>query len=258
MVDVSVVIPTFRREKQVLGAIRSALCQDGVGLDDSPEASARDGVLAIADERLTYLVRPQPSGGRPALVRNDGAQRARGSYLYFLDDDDELQPDTLRTLRAALDARPEAGMAFGAVEPFGDDPVKLAQQRAYFANARRVAGRLRSHQQLAAWLMFRSPPLINSACMARRSTFLACGGYDGSIPVCEDADLWSRIAQSSGFVFVDRPVVRYRTGAASLMNDLAEQDPRLGDSYRIMQNKYRARSGPWRFLQMKLWAKLAP
>jgi glycosyltransferase involved in cell wall biosynthesis len=77
--DVSVIIPTFHREKQLLEAIGSAQRQGGVTLeiivvDDSPDASARDAVAALGDSRVRYVLRPQPSGGRPALVRNDGAK----------------------------------------------------------------------------------------------------------------------------------------------------------------------------------------
>ena len=117
-IDISVVIPTFHREAQVVEAIHSVLAQRNVSLevivvDDSAEGSARDAVVSVKDARVHYQLRPEPSGGRPALARNDGAKSARGRYLYFLDDDDMLEPDTLLEMSKALDATPTAGMAFG-------------------------------------------------------------------------------------------------------------------------------------------------
>jgi glycosyltransferase involved in cell wall biosynthesis len=259
-IDISVVIPTFRREKTLLEAIGSVLSQQGVSfeiivVDDSAEGSARSTVEAIADPLVSYLLRAEPSGGRPAKVRNDGAQRAQGRYLHFLDDDDLLEPGALSTLSGALDKQPAAGMAFGVVEPFGLDAKLLEHHRQYYKEARRIAMQLRGRRQLGACLVFKSAVLINSACMARRDAFLAVGGFDTSIPVCEDADLWSRIVQKTGFVFVDQPVVRYRTGAPSMMHNLAENDEKLNVSYQHIQAKYRQMNGVVQSLAMKFWAR---
>jgi len=224
-------------------------------VDDSAEGSARSAVASVDDPRVHYELRTEPSGGRPARVRNDGASLARGRYLYFLDDDDLLFPDTLSTMMRALDAAPDAGMAFGVILPFGADELRLHQQQAYFVNARRLAAKLRTAHQLSASLIFCPAVLVNSACMARRSVFENVGGFDAGIPVCEDADLWARIADATGFVFIDQPVVNYRTGATSLMHNLADGDAKLHVSYRYMQQKYRQAHGALKFLAMKLWAR---
>lgn len=260
-IDVSIVIPTFRRERELREAVDSALAQAGlcvevIVVDDSPEGSAGATVAAIADGRVQYLRRAVPSGGRPAMVRNDGAARATGRYLVFLDDDDQLAAGALIDLAGALDARPAAGMAFGAVTPFGADPRDLRHNQDYFAEARRIARRLRRARELGATLVCRPAILINSACMARRSVFARIGGFDTEISICEDADLWSRMAQASDFVFVDRPVVRYRTGAPSLMHSLSSNDEKLRTSYRRIQGKYRQANGPLRSLAMKAWARI--
>src|SRR5262245_31581018 len=126
MPDVSVVVPTYRREKLVLEAVRSALAQSGVGvevivLDDTEEGTARAGIEELCDPRVRYVKRRTPSGGKPALVRNDGIALAQGRYLHFLDDDDRLANGALVALAEALDRRRRKGVAVGVVEPFGDD-----------------------------------------------------------------------------------------------------------------------------------------
>jgi glycosyltransferase involved in cell wall biosynthesis len=259
-IDISVIIPTYHREAQLLEAIGSVLRQGGVAfeiivVDDSAEGSARNAVASVADPRVRYIQRPEPSRGLPALVRNDGAKLARGRYLYFLDDDDLLESDTLAVMSKALDAAPAAGMAFGAVEPFGNDETELRHNQNYFREARRIARRLRSAGELRARLMFHTSILVNSACMARRTAFFLVGGYDSDILVCEDADLYGRIAHATGYVYVDRTVVRYRTGAPSLMNNLAEEDEKLHLSYRRIQGKYRLAQGMLKFLALKIWAR---
>ncbi len=260
-VDVSVIIPTFHREQQLLESIKSVQSQRGVAfeiivVDDSAEGSAKNGVASLADPRIRYLSRPIPSNGRPARVRNDGASIARGRYLYFLDDDDLLEPDVLAAMSQALDAAPEAGMAFGVISPFGVDEALLQHNRQYFAEARRIAQKLRGRRQLSAYQTFRGAVLVCSAGMARRSAFDRVGGFDPNIPICEDAEFWARIAQGRGHVFIDRTVVRYRTGAPSMMNSLVENDEKLRVSRRLIQAKYRQANGMLMFIAMKLWARL--
>jgi GT2 family glycosyltransferase len=245
---VSVVIPTFRREATLREAVVSALAQEGVPLevivlDDSPEASARDAIAAIGDGRVRYVHRATPSGGVPALVRNEGLAMARGRYVHFLDDDDRLAGGALAALVAALEAAPRAGVAVGVVVPFGDDAAVLARQRAYFARAaarlRRGGGRIR----LTATLLFEPTPLVNSACMIRRECAERVGGYAPAVARCEDVDFYMRAIRRCGHVFVDRPVVHYRTGAPSLMHSLAEDSSLLAESYRAIYRRYRREHG---------------
>jgi glycosyltransferase involved in cell wall biosynthesis len=259
-VDVSVIIPTYHREQQLLEAVNSVRSQQGVTLeiivvDDSAEASARDVVASLSDPRVRYMARPVPSKGRPAHVRNDGAKVAQGRYFYFLDDDDLLEEGTLATMTQALDAAPNAGMAFGVIAPFGLDAGVLRHHQQYFQEARRIALKLKGRRQLSAYLTFRAAVLVCSAGMARRSAFTEAGGFDPDIPVCEDAELWARIARARGHVFIDKTVVRYRTGAPSLMHNLAANDEKLRVSSRRIQDKYRRANGLMEFFAMKLWAR---
>src|ERR1700722_5180156 len=94
-IDVSVIIPTFRRPKLLLEAVASALEQADASveifvIDDCPEASAEKIINHIADRRVTYLKNPIPSGGVPSIVRNIGWPLARGTFVHFLDDDDQV------------------------------------------------------------------------------------------------------------------------------------------------------------------------
>jgi hypothetical protein len=86
-IDVSVIIPTFHREAQLLEAVGSVLAQKGVKIelivvDDSPEGSARSAVASVPDPRVQYVLRPEPSKGRPALVNPIGVKFARRGVCF--------------------------------------------------------------------------------------------------------------------------------------------------------------------------------
>src|SRR5947209_3541343 len=96
-IDVSVIIPTYRRPLPLGEAIRSALDQDGVNIevhviDDSPEGAGAAVIEGIGDQRIRYQRMPSPTGGLPSRVRNSAWPSARGAFIHFLDDDDRMEP----------------------------------------------------------------------------------------------------------------------------------------------------------------------
>lgn len=255
---VSVVIPTFHRESDVVRAACSALDQTGVTLevivlDDSAENSAQSHVASIVDKRLRYERCTTASGGVPARVRNRGLGLARGEFVHFLDDDDTLLPGALEALSTALVASPASGVAFGVVEAVGDDTGVLAKEQVYFASAAARLRRLTSRRDLCAALLFTTTPLVNSACMVRREVAGAIGGYAEDIVRCEDAEFYLRAIRASGCRFVDREVVRYQTGRPSLMHSL-EDDVLINVSYHLLHERYRREHGALEYLGLRLLA----
>ena len=257
---VSVVIPTFRRLGPLREAIDSALAQEGVDVevivvDDSPEGSARDMVLGLGDSRVRFEQPPTPSGGRPGIPRNHGGSLATKEFVHFLDDDDILAEGALRALTTALAERKDVGVAMGIVSPFGDNPEALAHEQEYFREGASVLRRMRSRTALVRVMLFGRTPLVNSSCMLRRACLPKVGGYSPVVKYVEDVDFYLRAIRRFGFVFVDRPVVHYRTGTPSLMHSL-EDIAVLRESYRNIYANYRASFGRLDLLRMKLQAKL--
>jgi glycosyltransferase involved in cell wall biosynthesis len=262
-VDVTVIIPTFRRPELLPQAIASALSQEGVSLevcvvDDSPEGSARDVALGLRDPRVTYRKLHAPSNGRPAIVRNDAWPTARGRYVHFLDDDDIVVAGAYRAHVRALDAPPNLArfMSFGCIEPFGADPEAVRLEALFWRGgadrARRAAtlGRL----GFVAAMLFDHAVLQNSACMVRTSALREIGGFDPLMPLQEDTEMHARGTRLRGCVFIDRTVVRYRVSPTSLMR---RRDPRglLDEAYARMHRKYRHTHGLAEYMALKFYAR---
>ncbi len=226
-VDFSVVIPAFRRPKQLEEAIASVLGQAGVAVeitvvDDSPEGSARAVVEGVADARVQYLKNPAPTGGFPGAVRNLGWPVVHGAFIHFLDDDDIVPDGHYAAVKKIFAERPDVGAVFGHIEPFGDGrDAQLLHEREFFGGAAqraRVCSRFGHKWGFTASMMFRRTLLITSAGIVRRECVQRMGGFDPQIRIGEDVDFYARVFRQGGVYFMDGVSLKFRVGHPSIMH----------------------------------------
>src|SRR5581483_6699070 len=166
--DITVVVPTFRRAPRVqrlLDALaRQDLARDAWEVVVVDDASGDDVARALdemacaspLDVRVVHL----PVNGGPAPARNEGARLARADVVAFVDDDCVPEPGWLRAMCEAFARNPRAGVVQGLTRrPDGD---------------------------LGRWTMFREitweTPWFEACNIAyRRDLLLATGGIDGAI-----------------------------------------------------------------------------
>ena len=88
---------------------------------DQPATLARclDALRAGSDQPDELTVVDSPHGHGPAAARNQGAQRAAGDVLVFVDADVEAHRDALARIRRAFDRNPNLSAVFGS---YDDDP----------------------------------------------------------------------------------------------------------------------------------------
>ena len=95
---ISVIIPSYNREKTIEASVRSALNQSGnfslevLIIDDGSVDQTCQIVMNIKDSRLR-LIKADHQGA--CAARNRGIHEARGIYIAFLDSDDIWLPDKL-------------------------------------------------------------------------------------------------------------------------------------------------------------------
>ena len=265
-VDISVVIPTFRRPKQLGEAIVSALGQSGVSveiivIDDSPEASAQDVVERLGDARVRYLRNPVPTGGVPSAVRNLGWPLARGAFIHFLDDDDIVPEGHYAAVRKIFSEHPEVGVVFGRIEPFGNAPeAQLRHEREFFGDAARRAllcSQFGPKWGFTACLMFRRTLLICSAVVVRRGCVQRVGGFDSQIRIGEDTAFYTRAIRQSGAYFMDRVSLKFRVSNPSLMHSITPDETeaqQLREARQRTHARYRAERGALEFYTLKAFA----
>ena len=266
-IDISVIIPTFRRPRELVEAISSVLRQhepavEIIVIDDSPEGSAEEAVNGLRDSRVVYVKNPKPTGGVPSVVRNIGWPLAQGTFIHFLDDDDIVAEGHYSAVKAAFAANPSIGLVFGRIEPFGNGPAEqLDRERQYFAEAARQAaasGRFGTRIAFTGRMLFGNALLVCSSSMIKRECVTRLGGFDPSIRLMEDADFHVRAMRECGALFLDRTAIHYRVGGPSLMHspnptEEQKQGERLG--HRQLQAKYRRDRGDLEFYALALFTR---
>jgi len=207
MFPVSVIIPTFNRRDFVREAVASVLDQQRVDFElivvDDGSTDGTEAALDPLVDRLRYI--RQDNRGVSA-ARNAGAARARGEWLAFLDSDDLWLPDKLAVQ-----------LAYGAAHP----DMRICQTgETWLRNGVRVNPC--AHHRKPDGDVFvpslRRCLVSPSAVMMRRDLFDAAGGFDESLPACEDYDLWLRIARTTPVALIDQPLVIKRGGHADQLS----------------------------------------
>ncbi|HJT79884.1 MAG TPA: glycosyltransferase family 2 protein [Chthoniobacterales bacterium] len=112
---VTVVIPTMNRPAYLKQALSSVLAQSYQNIEVlvRDNGDNRDTVKVLDgfnDGRVHYLRHPQNIGMTANIV--GGFRQARGKYVANLHDDDFWSPDFLTKMVSALEAHPEAVLAF--------------------------------------------------------------------------------------------------------------------------------------------------
>jgi len=210
--SVSVVIPVKNRPELIARAIASALCQsypilEVIVVDDASTDHTVSVIQELQkDEARLRLVRSEVSIGANA-ARDAGVKQSVGELVAFLDSDDFWKVDKISIQVEALAANTQAVASFtGIVADYGlgtlvDRPLpkKVSETKLRGVNA--LGG--------------------CSTVVLKRDVYLQVGGFDRSLPSCQDWDLWLRLRQIGPFILVHEPlVVCDSTDAPRISNNL--------------------------------------
>jgi hypothetical protein len=113
---VSVILPTRNRAELLPRAVASVLAQthphwELVIVDDGSEDDTGAVIGGSTDPRIRCL---RAAGAGVCAARNLGLRQARGALIAYLDDDNVMHPDWLKSVVWGFEQRPEADVLYGA------------------------------------------------------------------------------------------------------------------------------------------------
>lgn len=151
------------------------------------------------------------SGAGISASRNAGLARATGDFVIFLDADDALRPNAVEEGLRAMDANPGAGLVYGGyvlcdehLAPIGEPTVVRAGPRAF--------------NQLLKENIVR----MQGAVMYDRVVVQALGGFDEDFALCEDYELYLRVARNHRIASHPHLIADYRRHGDNVSRDSSE------------------------------------
>ena len=184
---ISVIIPSFNREKLILRALDSVLAQsfrdfEILVIDDGGNDGTGDLVKKRAEESrgIPVFYKHTPNRG-VAAARNYGIRKSSGTWIALLDSDDEWVPEKLEKQVAFIHENPHISLIHTG-ELWIRNGIKVNPPKSY----RKYGGDV-FEQSLPVCMI--GP----STAMFSRDLFEETGGFNENYPVCEDYDFWLRV-----------------------------------------------------------------
>lgn len=223
---VSVIIPTYNREKFLKRAIESVLDQtfqdfELIVIDDGSNDNTKKIVQKFQnqDNRIKYLWQENSEGA--ARPKNTGIKMAQGKYIAILDDDDEWFPTKLEKQVQFLEKHPEINIVGCNYLINGKKEYKIPKQKDVFKE-----------------ILIADNIGPGSIMVYNKEVFNKVGLFDENLKSGQDKEMRIRLAQEYKFGFIQEPLVNYWVGHDNISSaglDISEREK----DWQYIFNKYR-------------------
>ena len=211
---VSVIVPSYRRPNMLKDALESVLSQtfkdfEIIVVDDGSPEPLKNVVEQISDKRIRYHRLEENKGAN--VARNIGIERATGTYITFLDDDDRWEQSKLEEQVAVLDNNSNIGFVYTG-QRFVDEegttiktkiPTQSEDTKKYLLSGGYIGG--------------------FSSIMVRKELIPVAGKPDPELPILQDTEWWLRLSKETHFGSIEKPLVIRRMGEYQQIGDKYEQ-----------------------------------
>lgn len=226
---ISVVIPTYNREKTIKRCIDSIMNQtypvyEIIIVDDGSTDKTIDIVEKEYQDQRIKIIRQDHKGAQAA--RNAGIRAAGGKYIAFLDSDDEWFPNKLELQTQELAKDEKAVVCGGYLQ---------ADWRTYHSTDRR-------HVKKQSGKVIRKMTVMNgksgnvyqavlkqsfcvfSALLTSKSNLMEIGLLDENVPSFQEWDTAIRLAKNHPMVYIRKPLFIYHLHAGETISKNMRKD----------------------------------
>ena len=160
-------------------------------VDDGSSDGTKDWVL----ERFPYVRYIYQDNSGVSSARNAGIKEAKGSWIAFLDSDDEWMSNKLEQQKGVINSFQEAWLCH--------------TNEIWIRNGVRV-NQMKKHQKYGGNVFENCLDICRispSSVLIKKEVFEMVGLFDESLKVCEDYDLWLRITAVLPVIFLDEQLI---------------------------------------------------
>lgn len=209
---VSVLLPAFNSERHLQQSVRSILNQTHGDLElividdgstDRTRAVAHD--LSTEDSRVRLVCHDDNRGLAARL--NEGLSLANGEYIARMDADDISVPRRLELQLQFLDTHLSVAVVGGFIR--------------YFGGSRSCVVRVATSPVHIKWRLLFGNSMGHVTVVGRRSFFDEVEGYDETLKVAQDYDLWLRGSTRFRFANLSEVLVNVREDPLSTSRRLS-------------------------------------
>lgn len=218
---ISVAMPVYNTQRYLRESVESILNQTFRGFefliidDGSTDDSLR--ILkeyATRDQRIRLISRPNTG---LVVALNEMLELATGEYIARIDSDDVASPTRLAQQLEFLQRNRDCVCVGGQVEIISPSGEAIGMRGDVFGSAE-IDSQLLEANAFA---------ITHAACLFRLSAVRSVGGYDESLPIAEDIDLFLKLAEVGLLANLPSVVLKYRMHTASATHRKMLESQRL-------------------------------
>jgi glycosyltransferase involved in cell wall biosynthesis len=195
---ITIVTPSLNQAAYIGATIRSVLEQEYPNLQyivmDGGSSNATLEVLEMYRGQLQWF--SEKDEGQADAI-NKGFSRGDGEILGWVNSDDTLAPEALKTVGQYFADHPDIGVVYGNAD-FIDASGKFIARCAHIEPFK--AFRLRHYADY----------IVQPAAFFRRSAFESVGKLDPSLHWAMDYDLWLKLSKMTQFEYLSKTLANYR------------------------------------------------
>ena len=225
----TVVIPAYNRESEISRAINSVLQQsfqnfEIIVVDDGSKDNTPKVVETYTDPRIR-LIRQENAGA--TVARNTGIINAKGTFVSFLDSDDEWLPTMLEKQKMVYDKNSLIGCVYSSVVIMSDIRGKTKP----FGRKFGVEGEAYKDVLKQGYL---APTTVLSA---KKDLLLRVGLFDVSLPASQDDDICFKLAKNTVIGYIPECLAIMHSGTD---NRISKNRMKVALGWWMLWNKYEA------------------